>query len=100
MLVLAVNVLDDSDPDREGEVALFAGRWIRSQPNANECDGDLVLFLSESEDSQDERVDVEMFLAHGNRWRRVGEWPALDADWPWTVAHTAHALVALHSEAP
>lgn len=104
MLVLAVDVLDDTDPDREGEVALFAGCWLPDQPPARFCDGDLVLVLTEPddealEDDCDDRVDVEMLLAHRDRWQRVGEWPALDARWPWTIAPTAAAIMSLHTEA-
>jgi hypothetical protein len=28
MLVVAVDILDGTDPDRAGEVALFAGAWV------------------------------------------------------------------------
>lgn len=41
MLVVAVDVLDDTDPDREGEVALFAGSWLPEQPPASLHVGDL-----------------------------------------------------------
>ncbi|TWP46037.1 hypothetical protein FKR81_37325 [Lentzea tibetensis] len=104
ILVLAVDVLDDTDPDREGEVALFAGCWLPEQPAAHLCDGDLVLVLTEPDDDPfqddcDDRVDVEMLLAHRNRWQRVGEWPALDARWPWIVAPTAAAVMSLHTDA-
>lgn len=76
MLILAADVLDDTDPDRDGEVALFAGCWLPEQPSAAMCEGDLVLVLTtpDGELPPDERVDVEMLLAHRDRWLRVGEW--------------------------
>ncbi len=101
MLVLAADVLDDTDPDREGEVALFAGCWLPEQLQAAVSGGDLVLVLTapDGESSPDDRVDVEMLLAHGDRWMRVGEWEGLDPRWPWAVAVTAAAIMALHVEA-
>ncbi len=101
MLVLAVNVIDDTDPDREGEVALFAGTWLSEQSPADLCGGDLVLVLTEPDDElpQADRVDVEMLFAYRNRWQRVGEWAALDARWPWTVALTTAAIMNLHTDA-
>ncbi|WP_436499536.1 hypothetical protein [Actinokineospora sp. HUAS TT18] len=100
MLVLAADVLDDTDPDREGEVALFAGRWLPEQPPATQCEGNLVLALTapEGDSPPDDLVDVEMLLAHRNRWARVGEWAGVDARWPWTVAMTAAAIIGLHTE--
>ncbi|MEV8438799.1 hypothetical protein AB0425_15605 [Actinosynnema sp. NPDC051121] len=97
MLVLAADILDDTDPDREGEVALFAGRWLPEQPPAAVCEGDLVLVLTASDDESapDCRVDVEMLLAHDDRWMRVGEWEGMDVHWPWTVAVTAAAIMGL-----
>jgi hypothetical protein len=92
MLALAVDVLDDTDPDREGEVALFAGYWLPDRPPANLRDGDLVLILTPPDNDSlgeprqdariDDRVDIDMLLAYRNRWQRVGEWPALDPRWP------------------
>ncbi|WP_153278084.1 restriction system modified-DNA reader domain-containing protein [Saccharothrix syringae] len=100
MLVLAADVLDDTDPDREGEVALFAGCWLLEQPSAALREGDLVLLLTAPDDElfPDDRVDVEMLLAHHGRWLRVGEWGSLDRRWPWTVAVTAAAIMGLHTE--
>jgi hypothetical protein len=101
MLVLAADVLDDTDPDREGEVALFSGCWLPERPQAAMCEGDLVLVLTAPDDESppDDQVDVEMLLAHGNRWMRVGEWERMDPCWPWTVAITAAAIMGLHVEA-
>lgn len=101
MLVLAVDVLDDTDPDRQGEVALFAGCWLLEQPHAASCEGDLVLLLREpgAESPRDDQVDVEMLLAHGDRWQRVAEWDRMDPRWPWTVAATAAAIMGLQVEA-
>lgn len=100
MLVLAVDVLDDTDPDREGEVALFAGCWLPHQPLAALCEGDLGLVLTapEGESPPNDLVDVEMLLAHRSRWVRVGEWEGVDPRWPWTVAPTAAAIMGLHTE--
>jgi hypothetical protein len=99
LLVLAADVLDDTDPNQNGEVALFAGAWLPDQPQAAVCEGDLVVVLTapHSESPPDE-VDVEMLLAHGNRWIRVGEWEGMDPRWPWTVAMTAAAIMELHVE--
>lgn len=100
MLVLAADVLDDTDPDRDGEVALFAGSWLPDRPPAAGCEGDLALVLTapHGEAPLNDLVDVEMLLAHHNLWLRVGEWQALDPRWPWTVAITASAIMALHTE--
>jgi hypothetical protein len=101
MLVLAADVLDDTDPERDGEVALFAGCWLPDRPPAALHDGDLVLLLTSPDDEEDrsDLVDVEMLLAHRHRWLRVGEWERLDPRWPWTIAVTAAAIMALHTEA-
>ncbi|HEX8866311.1 MAG TPA: hypothetical protein VF821_11705 [Lentzea sp.] len=101
MLVLAVDVLDDTDPDRKGEVALFAGCWLLEQPHAASCEGDLVLRLHEpdAESPRDDQVHVEMLLAHGDRWQRVAGWERLGPRWPWTVAATAAAIMGLQVEA-
>ncbi|MFT7837746.1 hypothetical protein Q5530_16550 [Saccharothrix sp. BKS2] len=101
MLVLAADVLDDTDPDRNGEVALFAGCWLPEQPPAAGCDGDLVIVLTapDGESPPDDLVDVEMLLSYHDRWLRVGEWEALDPRWPWTVAMTDAAIMGLHTEA-
>jgi hypothetical protein len=99
MLVLAADVLDDTDPDREGEVVLFAGCWLPHQPPAALHEGDLVLVLTppEGDSPPDDLVDVEMLLAHRDRWLRVGEWEGMDPRWPWTVAMTAAAIMGLHT---
>ncbi|WP_091373278.1 restriction system modified-DNA reader domain-containing protein [Actinokineospora alba] len=101
MLVLAVDVLDDTDPDRQGEVALFAGCWLTQQRPASLSEGDLVLVLTapEGESPPDDLADVEMLLAHRSRWLRVGEWEGVDPRWPWAVAPTAAAIMGLHTEA-
>ena len=101
MLVLAVDVLDETDPDRQGEVALFAGCWLLEQPHAATCEGDLVLLLREPDAASppNDQVDVEMLLAHGDRWQRVGEWKRMDTRWPWAVAATAAAIMGLQVEA-
>src|SRR5690348_13802598 len=46
MLVTAVDIVGDIDPDRAGEVALFAGQWVGDQPPVDgQYDGDLVVRL-------------------------------------------------------
>jgi hypothetical protein len=56
MLVVAVDVVDGTaDPDRAGEVALFAGCWIPDQPPADRYDGDLVLRLAPPATTQPQR---------------------------------------------
>jgi hypothetical protein len=45
MLVLAVDIVGDTDPERAGEVELFAGSWLPDQPPADLYDGDLVVRL-------------------------------------------------------
>jgi Restriction Enzyme Adenine Methylase Associated len=104
MLVLAVDIIGDNDPDRAGEVALFAGQWVDEQPPADDqYDGDLVVRLTQPTDPTypspgDQAADVEMLLAHQGRWRRVGQWFGLDARWPLIVAPTAAAVMELHCD--
>lgn len=101
MLVLAADVVADTDAERQREVALFAGWWLAEQSPATVCEGDLVLLLCEPDDLSPPRdqVNVEMLLAHRGRWLRVGRWERLDPRWPWTVAATAAAILELHVEA-
>lgn len=48
MLVLAVDIVGDTEPDRAGEVELFAGSWVPEQPPAEGLyDGDLVVRLTD-----------------------------------------------------
>ena len=104
MLVLAVNIIGDTDPDREGEVALFAGQWVGDQPPADDqYDGDLVVRLTHPTDPtypspRDHAADIEMLLAHQGRWRRVGQWFGIDDRWPLIVAPTAAAMMGLHCD--
>lgn len=105
MLVTAVDILGDADPDRAGEVALFAGNWVPQQPPADSLyDGDLVLRLSRPADPtyplpRDHATDVEMLLAYQGRWQRVGQWRGLDDGWPSLIAPTAAAVMGLHGDA-
>jgi hypothetical protein len=101
LLVLAADVLDDTHLNRYGDVVLFVGSWLPDQPPAAGCEGDLVLVLTapEGESPPQDRVDVDMLLAHDNRWMRVGEWQGMDPRWPWPVARTAAAMMGLHVEA-
>jgi hypothetical protein len=106
MLVLAVNIIgdSDSDTDRAGEVALFAGQWVGDQPPADDqYDGDLVVRLTHPTDPtypspRDHAADIEMLLAHQGRWRRVGQWFGIDDRWPLIVAPTAAAVMGLHCD--
>jgi hypothetical protein len=105
MLVSAVDIIgDDTDPERAGEVALFAGHWVAHQPPANDLyDGDLVVRLTRPADPtyplpRDHAADVEMLLAHHRRWQRVGHWCGVDDRWPRIVAPTAAAVMGLHSD--
>ncbi|PWW53130.1 hypothetical protein DFQ13_116120 [Actinokineospora spheciospongiae] len=101
MLVVAVDVVSHTDPDREDDIVLFAGVWVAEQPSAEFCDGDLVVVLTapEDESSDSDVVNVELLLAHEQRWRRVGFWALLDAHWPWTTAPTVAAIIELHTDA-
>jgi hypothetical protein len=109
MLVVAVDIVgDDTDPDRAGEVALFAGQWVARQPPADDLyDGDLVVRLTHPADPTyalarelpcDHAADVEMLLARDGRWQRVGQWFGVDDRWPLVVAPTAAAVMGLHCE--
>ena len=104
MLVLAVDIVGDTDPDRIGEVELFAGSWVPAQPPADLHDGDLVVRLTPPDDPayplpREHAVDVEMLLARRGRWQLVGRWRALDERWPWLLAPTAAAVMGLHNDA-
>lgn len=102
MLVSAVDIVGDTDPDRAGEVALFAGQWVAHQPPASELyDGDLVVRLTHPADPtyplpRDHAADVDMLLAYHGRWQRVGQWYGVDDRWPCIVAPTAAAVMGLH----
>ncbi|MEV6608892.1 hypothetical protein [Kutzneria sp. NPDC051319] len=104
MLVVAVHIIGVTDPDRAGEVALFAGQWVDDQPPADDLyDGDLVVRLTHPVDptypsSCDHVIDVEMLLAHEGRWQRVGQWFGVDDRWPLIVAPTAAAVMRLHCD--
>jgi hypothetical protein len=50
LLVLAVDIVGDTDPDHAGEVELFAGSWVPDQPPADLYDGDLVVRLTQPGD--------------------------------------------------
>jgi hypothetical protein len=104
MLVTAVDIISDADPDRAGEVALFTGSWVREQPPADRLyDGDLVVRLTHPADPtyplpRDHAADVEMLLAYQGRWQRVGHWCGVDDRWPRLVAPTAAAVMGLHCD--
>jgi hypothetical protein len=105
MLVLAVDIVGDTDPDHAGEVELFAGSWVAEQhPARGLYDGDLVVRLTHpagptSPHLRGDAVDVEMLLASDGRWQRVGLWRGADEQWPRVVAPTAAAVMGLHSDA-
>ena len=103
MLVLAVDIVGDTDPDRAGELALFAGSWIPEQPPADLHDGDLVVRLTHREppnyhQRRDNSLDIEMLLARQSRWQRVGCWYRANDRWPWLVASTAAAVMGLSAD--
>jgi hypothetical protein len=104
MLVTAVDIISDADPDRAGEVALVAGSWVPEQPPADSLyDGDLVVRLTHPTDPtyplpRDHATDVEMLLAHRGRWQRVGQWRGIDDGWPSLIARTAAAVMGLYSD--
>lgn len=104
MLVSAVDIVDDKDPDRAGEVALFAGQWIAQQPPADDLyDGDLVVRLTRPIDStyplpREHAADIEMLLACDGRWQSVGHWCGVDDRWPRIVAPTAAAVMGMHCD--
>jgi hypothetical protein len=105
MLVTAVDIISDADPDRADEVVLFAGTWVPEQPPADSLyDGDLVVCLTHPAEPtyplpRDHATDVEMLLAYQGRWQRVGQWHGIDDRWPGIVAPTAAAVMGLHSDA-
>ncbi len=104
MLVLAVDILGEVDPDTAGQVAVFAGTWLADQPPADLHDGDLVLRPVPSEKDlgtpEDLHVaDVEVLLAYRGRWMPIGRWAGLDERWPWTVAPTLAATMRLYIDA-
>ncbi|EWM12022.1 hypothetical protein KUTG_02326 [Kutzneria sp. 744] len=105
MLVLAVDIIGDTDTDtdtdRAGEVALFGGQWVGEQPPADDpYDGDVVVRLTRPTCPlpRDQVADVEMLLAHHGRWQRVGQWFGVDDSWPDIVAPTAAAVMRLHCD--
>ncbi|WP_158851201.1 restriction system modified-DNA reader domain-containing protein [Saccharothrix deserti] len=105
MLVLAVDILGDVDPDTAGQVALFTATWLRGRPPADLHDGDLVIRLTPPDQDPDlpegdeHAVDVEMLLAYRGRWLPVGRWSGMDERWPWTLAPTAAAVMSLYVDA-
>jgi RAMA domain-containing protein len=105
MLVLAVDIVGDTGPDRAGEVELFAGSWVPEQPPAEGLyDGDLVVRLTDPANPasplpREDVIDVEMLLAYQGRWQRVGQWRGVDEQWPRVVAPTAAAVMGLHGDA-
>ena len=105
MLVTAVDIISDADPDRADEVVLFAGSWVPEQPPADSLyDGDLVVRLTHPAEPtyplpRDHATDVEMLLAYQGRWQRVGQWNGIDDRWPGIVAPTVAAVMGLHGDA-
>lgn len=104
MLILAVDIIGDTDPDRAGEAALFAGSWVPEQPPADLYDGDLVLRLTCPQPGPTyewhvQHANIEMLLAYHGRWQRVGQWCDIDDRWPHTAAPTAAAVMGLYNDA-
>ncbi|WP_245617542.1 hypothetical protein [Amycolatopsis taiwanensis] len=102
MLVAAVDLVGDADPDRAGGVALFAGCWVPDQPPADGLyGGDLVVRLTNPAGPTyplpyNHVADVEMLLAFHGRWQCVGRWCGVDDRWPHIVAPAAAAVMGLH----
>lgn len=97
----AVDIIDDTDPERAGEVAWFTGHWVLNQPPATRpYDGALVVRLTRPTNplNRDHAADIEMLLAYQNRWQRVGQWVGVDDRWSAVVAPTAAAIIGLHSD--
>ncbi|MFI6098202.1 hypothetical protein ACIA8G_21790 [Lentzea sp. NPDC051213] len=104
MVVVALDIANDTDPDRTGAVALFAGQWVPEQPSADLHDGDLVVRLTHPTEPTDpllgdHAVDVDMLLAYQGRWQRVGHWRGVNDHWPRMIAPTAAAVMGLHTDA-
>ncbi|MFD0204238.1 MULTISPECIES: DUF4357 domain-containing protein [Saccharothrix] len=104
MLVLAVDILGEVDPDTAGQVALFAGSWLADQPPADLHDGDLVIRPLPPEQDlgtpDDNHVaDVEVLLAYRGRWMPIGRWAGVDERWPWTLAPAVAAAMRLYIDA-
>jgi hypothetical protein len=101
---MLVSALDLAAPGHAGEVHLFAGLWIPEQPPADGLyDGDLVMRLTpppavDHHQPSDQAVDIEMMLARGGRWQRVGHWCGIDDRWPYVVGQTAAAVMNLTSD--
>jgi hypothetical protein len=105
MLVLAVDIVGDTEPERAGEVELFAGSWVSERPPAELYDGDLVVRLDcpspqgPTYEWHMQHTDIEMLLAYQGQWQRVGQWCGLDDRWPRVIAPTAAAVMGLHVDA-
>lgn len=104
MLVVAADIVTDTERDRAGEVALFAGKWVPEPPPADLYDGDLLVRLTYPAEPtyplpRDHTVDVEMLLAYHGRWQQVGQWCGVDDHWPQLIAPTAAAIMGLHTAA-
>lgn len=105
MLVLAVDIIDDGEPDTDGRAVLFAGTWLTDQPPADLHNGDLVIRLSPPRHDgglpagDEHGADVAMLLAHRGQWSVVGRWSGLDERWPWVLAPTAAAVMGLSVDA-
>ncbi|WP_424187648.1 hypothetical protein ACOBQX_07580 [Actinokineospora sp. G85] len=104
MLVLAVDILGEADPDAAGQVALFAGTWLADQPPSDLHDGDLVIRpLPPEQDlgtpGDPHLADLEVLLAYRGRWTPIGRWAGLDERWPWTLAPTVAAAMRLYIDA-
>jgi hypothetical protein len=74
ILVTAVDIISDADPERAGEVALLTGHWEPEQPPADSLyDGDLVVRLTRPAAStyplpRDHAADVEVVETSRHDW--------------------------------
>ncbi|OXM59550.1 hypothetical protein [Amycolatopsis vastitatis] len=104
ILLTEIDIVDDFDLDRDGDVLHMTGRWLTTLPTPDERhDGDLVVVLHEpttppASCDAARHVDIEMRLVNGNRWQQVGIWTGVNSDWPYLIAPTAAAIMGLHTD--
>lgn len=75
LLVSAVDIIDETNPDREGEVVQFAGCWVPRQPGDGLYDGDLVVRLTSSTDTSTLEGTTRCRDAAGPLWAVAASGP-------------------------
>ena len=76
-----------ADPAHTDTAALLAGVWLPAPPPAYRHDGDVVVRLHASTDTDDPAVaDVEVLAAASGVWNRVDTWRSVGARWPHEIA--------------